>query len=199
MTRTLIQLFAKPPVEGKVKTRLVPDIGTALATAVYQHCLKRNIELVQNSLFDYQIWLTEPSSHPLFENEPLKYQQGNNLGEKMYLAISGELPRHYEKVILIGSDCLDLTTAILQKVCEKLQQHDLIIIPAIDGGYVLIAAKKSIDAELFNHIEWGSERVLRQTIEKVMHLGIDTVILNQLRDIDRIDDLQHYAELKQYL
>jgi len=199
MSQALIQLFAKPPIKGKVKTRLIPEIGEKSATAVYQHCLKKNIELVKNTPFDYQIWLTETSSHPLFKGEPVKYQKGKNLGEKMFHALSVELQQHDKKVILIGSDCLDLTTEILNKVCEKLQRHDLVFIPALDGGYVLIAAKKAIPAELFKDIEWGSEWVLRQTIEKAMQLGINTVILNQLRDIDRVDDLQHYAELKQYL
>ena len=118
----------------------------------------------------------------------------------MYHALSVALTQQdYKKVILIGTDCLDLTTALLQKVCEKLEQHDLLFIPAWDGGYVLIAAKQSIDKNIFQGIEWGSDRVLRQTIERTMQSGINTVVLNSLRDIDRVDDLQHYAELEPYL
>ena len=199
MPQTLIQLFAKPPVAGKVKTRLIPDIGAKSATAIYRYCLQNNIELIQNSVFDRQIWLTEPTNHILFNNEQIKLQQGKNLGEKMFHAISDAFSSHYEKVILIGSDCLDLTTELLQKVCDKLQQHDLVLIPALDGGYVLIAAKQSISPELFKDIKWSSERVLKQTLERAMSAGINTFVLNPLRDIDRVDDLQHYAELRQYL
>ena len=199
MSKTLIQLFAKPPVEGKVKTRLIPDVGIKSATAIYRHCLQSNIKLLKNSTFDTQIWLTEPSQHTLFKNEEVKLQQGNNLGEKMYHALSAALSSHYNKVILIGSDCLDLTNALLRKVCEKLQQHDLVLIPALDGGYVLIAAKHSINPIIFKDIEWSSEKVLKQTIERAMSAGINTFVLNPLRDIDRAEDLQHYAELKQYL
>jgi rSAM/selenodomain-associated transferase 1 len=198
MTKTLIKLFAKPPVEGKVKTRLIPDIGEKSATAIYQHCLKSNIKLVKQSAFEYQIWLTEVSDHPLFKNEKVKIQQGNNLGEKMLHALTEALSLH-TKVILIGSDCLDLSTSLLKRVCEKLEQHELVFIPALDGGYVLIAAKESIDPNIFKDIEWGSDSVLTQTLERAMQSGIDTAVLNPLRDIDRVDDVQHYAELKQYL
>ena len=198
MKKTLIQLFAKPPVEGKVKTRLIPDLGAKAATAIYRHCLKSNIKLIKQSTFDFQIWLTETSDDPLFHNEPVKYQQGHNLGDRMLHALTDALS-HHTKAILIGSDCLDLTTPLLQRVCKKLQQHDLVLIPAHDGGYVLIAAKQSIDPVIFKDIEWSSERVLTQTLERAMHAGINTVVLNPLRDIDRVDDVQHYAELQQYL
>ena len=198
MTKTLIQLFAKPPVEGKVKTRLIPDIGEKSATAIYRHCLKSNIKLVKQSAFEFQIWLTEVSDHPLFKNEKIKIQQGDKLGTKMFHALTEALSRH-TKVILIGSDCLDLSTPLLQRVCEKLEQHELVFIPALDGGYVLIAAKESIDPNIFKDIAWGSDSVLTQTLEQAMQSGIDTVVLNPLRDIDRVDDVQHYAELQQYL
>ena len=198
MKKTLIQLFAKPPVEGKVKTRLIPDIGAKSATAIYQHCLKSNIKLIKQSTFDFQIWLTETSDNQLFHNEPVKYQQGPNLGDRMLHALTDALS-HHPKVILIGSDCLDLNKQLLHRVCAKLEQHDLVFIPAHDGGYVLIAAKQSIDPVIFKDIEWSSAKVLTQTLERAMHAGIDTVVLNPLRDIDRVDDVQHYAELKQYL
>ncbi len=199
MTKALIQLFAKPPIAGMVKTRLIPDIGTRPATAIYKHCLQSNIELLKKSSFEYQIWLTEPSDHDLFQHQDIHYQQGNNLGERMYHALFDALSRQTDKVILIGSDCLDLSPSLLQKVCEKLEQHELVLIPALDGGYVLIAAKNSIDPVLFRHIDWGSEKVLLQTMESAMFAGINTFILNPLRDIDRINDVKHYTELKQYL
>ncbi len=198
MTQTLIQLFAKPPVEGKVKTRLIPELGAKSATAIYRHCLKSNIELIKQSNVDFQIWLTEPSEHPLFDNEPVKYQQGHNLGDRMLYALTDALSDH-TKAILTGSDCLELSTPLLQRVCEKLDQHELVFIPAHDGGYVLIAAQQSIDPVIFKDIEWSSEKVLTQTLERAMQAGIDTAVLNPLRDIDRVDDVQHYAELKQYL
>ncbi|MBC8212140.1 MAG: TIGR04282 family arsenosugar biosynthesis glycosyltransferase [Gammaproteobacteria bacterium] len=199
MFPTLIQLFARPPLAGRVKTRLIPDVGVQSATAIYRHCLQHNLQLVQQTDFDVQIWLTDPSSDTIFNHQPISIQQGKHLGQRMYYALADALQNGYQKVILIGSDCLELSPAILQRVCAKLDQHDLVFIPALDGGYVLVAARHSIDCRLFEGIDWGSAQVLIQTLEAAMRCGINTALLNPLRDIDTADDLQHYAELKQYL
>jgi len=199
MKSTLLQLFAKPPIEGQVKTRLIPAIGAAKATAVYRHCLAANIRLLKKTGFDYQIWLTEPSDDELFHHQPIAYQQGPDLGARMLHALQQALASEYDKVILIGSDCLDLSSNILHRVCDKLAQHELVLIPALDGGYVLIAARHSIHQTLFDAIDWSSEYVLTQTLERAMRAGIDTLVLNPLRDIDRVEDLQHYASLTELL
>jgi len=199
MKTTRLQLFAKPPVSGQVKTRLIPDIGTDKATEVYRYCLKRNLELLKDAPFDYQIWLSEPSDDALFKDKPIQYQQGKDLGARMLHALRDGLQQGFHKVILIGSDCLDLSSDILKRVCEKLQQHELVLIPAQDGGYVLIAVRASVHPELFRDIDWSSEKVLKQTIERAIHDGLNTLIMNPLRDIDRIEDLQHYAQLTKLL
>lgn len=199
MSETLIQLFAKSPVPGKVKTRLIPDIGITSATAVFRYCLETNLNLIKHSSFDYQVWLTETSDDPLFANYPIHIQQGKSLGERMYQAISSQLNNNYDKVILMGSDCLDFTQELFNKVTDKLDHHDLVFIPALDGGYVLIAARNHITPEIFTSIAWGTDRVLLQCLEKAMSCGINTVILNPLRDLDRVEDIQHYAALKQFI
>ena len=199
MHHTLIQIFAKPPQEGTVKTRLIPDIGVESATAIYRHCLKSNLNMLQQGGFEYQIWLTEHSDHALFAQQDIQLQQGTGIGERMYFALSTELDRkpssYYQNVILIGSDCLDITAKILQRVIMKLQHHDVVFIPALDGGYVLVAARNEIDARLFQSIDWSTEKVLRQSLHIAMDQGISTAVLNPLRDIDRLQDVKHYAEL----
>lgn len=200
MNRTVLQLFAKPPVQGLVKTRLIKDIGVKSATEVYRHCLQKNIRLLQDSPFDHQIWLTQASMDPVFNHQPVFIQQGKDLGAKMYHAMTDALTRQkYARVLLLGTDCLDLSPRLLHKVNRKLDQNDLVIVPARDGGYVLIAAKNRIDQTVFQKIDWGSEKVLLQTLERVMQNSISSTVLNSVRDIDRIDDLQHYAELTPYL
>jgi len=199
MPSTLIQLFARPPVAGRVKTRLIPALGVESATAIYLHCLQHNLQLIEHSGFEFEIWLSEAPADRFFARWPVTIQQGQDLGQRMYHALSSAFSNGCQKVMLIGSDCLELTPAILQHVCTRLDQHDLVLIPARDGGYVLIAARKSIDHRLFEDIDWGSERVLIQTLEAAMQCGINTALLNPLRDIDTAEDLQYYAELKQYL
>lgn len=200
MTQTLIQIFAKPPVAGKVKTRLIPELGIQTATAIYQYCLKSNLEMLDKSEFDVQVWLTEPSDHELFKRQQNFIQQGQDLGQRMYHALSFSLKQQpFQKVILIGSDCIELTHKILRRVEHKLSQFDLVIIPALDGGYVLIAAHFSIDKRLFENISWSTENVLSETLDIAMNLGISTSVLNPLRDIDQIQDVKHYAELLPFL
>lgn len=201
MTKTVIQLFARPPLKGKVKTRLSAKVGAENALSIYRHCLDFNLSLLRNCGFDYQIWLSEEPEKEWFPGENVKVQQGRNLGERMLFSMSSELQQtcRYDRVILIGSDCLDLTQSLLNQVETELDHNDLVIIPASDGGYVLIAARESINPRLFDDISWGSHKVMKQTQQRVMQSGIRASILNPLRDIDRIDDLQHYAVFQQYL
>ncbi len=202
MTSTLVQMFARPPVAGRVKSRLSDAIGAQRALAVYRHCLQHNLALIRASGFAYQIWLSEPGQDELFADDSLQLQQGSDLGERMYHALSSGLRANDDpsrRVMLIGSDCLDLNHAHLQRVAARLEQHELVLIPADDGGYVLIAARSHIPAALFAGIDWGSDRVLVQTLERVMQHCMRACILNPLRDIDRVADLQHYPGLQQYL
>ena len=201
MSETVIQLFARPPVAGRVKTRLMASLGADKALAVYRYCLRHSLSLARDSDFDHQLWLTETSRDPLFEGETIHLQQGVDLGQRMYHAMRSALDADngYRQVILIGSDCIDLCQTLLQRVVARLSSHQLVMVPALDGGYVLIAARESIDPVLFRNIEWGTATVLVQTLERAMRAGIDTFLLNPLRDIDRLEDMQQYAELQQYL
>jgi len=202
ISSSLIQLFAKAPIAGRVKTRLIADLGAERSLNVYLHCLEHNLTLLRDSGLDYQLWLDQPSDHPLFDREIIHCQQGNDLGEKMLYAMTQALEdqrSQFQRVILIGSDCLDITIELLQEVIHQLNQHPLVIVPALDGGYVLIAANKTINARLFDHIDWSTDRVLQQTLMSCQQLRLQPFIFNPLRDIDHLADMKHYAALQQYL
>ena len=198
MADTLIQLFARPPVEGRVKTRLIPALGSEKALAVYRHCLQYNLSLVGNSGFDHQLWLSESDHSGEFDNQRVHLQQGADLGARMLHAMHSGLD-DYRRVILIGSDCLDLSVGLLHQVDARLSQAELVLVPAEDGGYVLIAARKSIHPRLFEGIPWGTPRVLEQTKARIDELECNAFLFNSLRDIDRVEDLQHYPGLRKYL
>ncbi len=199
MKKTRLQLFAKPPLAGQVKTRLTPALSPQQAADVYRHCLQSSIALLQQSPFDYQIWLTEPSDDDLFKNQPVQYQQGPDLGARMRYALQHGLQQGFSKIILIGSDCLDIDNETLLRVSDHLQQHELVLIPALDGGYVLIAVRDQVPATLFDDIDWSTPKVLTQTLERAMHSGLDPLVMNPMRDIDQPEDLQHYPQLIQLL
>ena len=194
----VIQLFARPPVAGHVNTRLIPDLGQSLAADIYRYCLDYALRLVRQTAFDYQIWLSEDSHDSLFAGEPYYLQQGADLGSRMLSAIQGQLQRETTEacaVILIGSDCLDLTPAHIQQAIDSLASHDLVLLPTFDGGYALIGCRR-IDARLFVNVEWGGSQVLRQTLENAQSLNYRVSVLETVRDIDTLQDVNHYAELR---
>ena len=87
----VIQIFAKPPVEGKVKTRLIPDIGACKATRVFRHCLIYTLNLLRASHCNYQVWLSEETQDDIFQQEPYHLQQGSGLGDRMLFALEAIL------------------------------------------------------------------------------------------------------------
>ena len=194
----VIQLFAKPPVAGRVKKRLIPDLGQSLATDIYRYCLDYALRLVRQTTIDYQIWLSEDSNDPLFAGESYYLQQGADLGSRMLSAIQSHLQRKTTEacaVILIGSDCLDLTPDHLQQAIDSLTSHDMVLLPTFDGGYALIGCRR-IDARLFDNVKWGESQVLQQTLENAQSLNYRVSVLESVRDIDTLQDVNHYAELR---
>jgi rSAM/selenodomain-associated transferase 2/rSAM/selenodomain-associated transferase 1 len=194
-TMPVIQVFAKPPVEGKVKTRLIPDIGADKATRVFRHCLTYTLGLLRSSHCNYQIWLSEETHDDIFQQEAYRIQQGIGLGDRMLFALNSEVsakPCH--KVILIGSDCLDLNQAHFDQTFSALDNNDIVLLPTFDGGFALIGCRV-IDPLLFNRVEWSSSRVLQQTIDNAKLLNYQVHLLKMVRDIDTLSDLSHYPEL----
>jgi rSAM/selenodomain-associated transferase 2/rSAM/selenodomain-associated transferase 1 len=191
----VIQIFAKPPVEGNVKTRLIPDIGTSNATLVFRHCLSYALNLLRSSHCDYQIWLSEETQDGIFQQEPYILQQGIGLGDRMLFALETALSdKPNNKVILIGSDCLDLKQSHFDLAITALDTNDIVLLPTFDGGFVLIGCRV-IDPLLFIHVEWSSSRVLDQTIANAKLLNYQVHLLEMVRDIDTMADLSHYPEL----
>jgi rSAM/selenodomain-associated transferase 1 len=126
---------------------------------------------------------------------PLFLQQGKNLGERMANAFVRAWRQGTEQVLLIGSDCPDLDAAIINSGLENLQSHDLVLGPAADGGYYLIGLRASVDDRhtcLFEGIDWGTEQVLQQTVDRAENAELSFALLSKLHDIDRPEDLVHF-------
>ena len=96
--------------------------------------------------------------------------------------------------LLIGTDCLDLTSMHLQAAARALADHELVLLPALDGGYALIGCRE-IDPALFDGLKWSTERVYAQTLANARRLNFRVKTLEPVRDIDRLEDLEHYPEL----
>lgn len=193
----LIQVFAKPPVKGQVKTRLIPDLGESVATTIYRYCLDYTLNMVRQSELNYQVWLSEDSNDPIFQGEAYCLQQGDNLGSRMYHAINSQLEQQApgdSKIILIGTDCLDMTIKHLNQAIQTLCSHDIVLSPAFDGGFALIACRK-IDSRIFTNVEWGSNSAFAQTLDNAQAMDYQVAILETIRDIDTLQDVNRYTEL----
>lgn len=187
-------IFAKPPRPGLVKTRLIPDIGADNAARVYRYCLEYTLRMARDSGIDYQLYLTEESDDELLRDEPSAIQQGGNLGTRMLNAVKELLARSADGAIIIGTDCLDIQIGHLRAAAQALASHELVLLPAVDGGYALIGCSKAEPA-LFDDVAWSSDRVLAQTLANAEKLHYRTSSLETVRDIDTLQDLELYPEL----
>ena len=147
-----------------------------------------------------QLWCSPCPEHPFFLELKRHYaielraQRGRNLGERMHSAFVHAL-RRAPQAVLIGADCPALTAGDLRAACEQLNGgKEAVLSPACDGGYVLIGLTRPT-RELFTDIDWGSERVLAQTRQRLSELGRAWHELPTRPDIDRPEDL---ARLERY-
>ena len=189
-----LAVFAKPPRAGLVKTRLIPDLGAENAARVYRHCLQHVLDVARKSGLDYRVYLSEPDDNPVFETHPVQYQSGNDLGERMYNALCEMLRSNSAGAIIVGSDCLDIEVGHLEAAAQALIDHELVLMPAFDGGYALIGCRV-VDTALFEQVDWSTAEVLRQTTANANALGYRTRLLETVRDIDTLQDMEPYPEL----
>lgn len=196
----LIVQFAKAPIVGQVKTRLysalTPDDATALHCALVKHShqMLKSLDNVQNALavapLEHDFWRQE-----IFSGTPLWPQPVGDLGRRMHACFKSHLQGGVNPwVIVIGSDCPSLSPAYLASVITALEMgQQLVLGPASDGGYVLIAMASPLP--VFDGVDWGTSQVLAQTCANADLLGITPYLLAPLADVDRPEDL---AQLRQY-
>lgn len=191
----LIQVFARRPVIGQVKTRLEASIGATAALRCYRQLLGITLETVRQNRASAQLWLHGSPCHAVFRpfqsDLEFKAQTGRHLGERMNHALSHGL-RLASAVVLIGTDCPSLSSHDLDQAFEALEQgHDLVLGPATDGGYVLIGLS-SRQPSLFHGVQWGTQQVLDQTLTRARRKALKVAQLPPHSDIDTATDLKHW-------
>ncbi|MCP3851171.1 MAG: glycosyltransferase [Gammaproteobacteria bacterium] len=200
---SLIIIFAREPVKGRVKTRLIPALGQEGATKLYTQLLNYALNNVMNSALSPVELCVTPESHPDYfsrlscaEQFSLSFQEGDDLGLRMLNALNQGLC-HYSKVILMGTDCPFLTKRDLQEAITSLDKHDMVFSPASDGGYVLVGAKKVVP-HVFENIEWGTDQVMIQSRQVLIESQISWQELSLQDDIDLQSDLIKLKQLDEF-
>ena len=193
-----IIIFTKNPVEGHVKTRLIPEWGTEGALHLYKDILKKTIESVKQSEIDHiYIYCTPDLENPYLQFCSRQYeidlvlQRGSNLGERMNNAFV-EILNQYSHAIIVGCDCPELNSQDINIANEKLKnEFDIVIGPAEDGGYYLIGMHEP-HPEVFENINWGCDSVLDDTRNHISSNDLKSFELEQKWDLDMPDDVHRY-------
>jgi rSAM/selenodomain-associated transferase 1 len=193
-----IQLFAKAPLVGAAKTRLIPALGAAGAARLHERLLRETLaRLAPALLAPIELWCAPDCDHPVFVELAARYaltlrrQRGEDLGERLQQAAADALSggaEAAEMVLLIGCDCPDLDAGYAAEALEALEGHDAVLGPAADGGYVLLGLRRAEPA-LFRGMPWGGEHVAALTRARMHSVGLRWRELAVLRDLDRPEDL----------
>ena len=196
MANNLI-IFIKNPVTGKVKTRLAADTGNEGALEIYNYLLSSTRKIADEAdatrYLMYSDYVNYTDEWP--ESMYIKLAQtGVDLGDRMYNAFSA-VHKSGDKTIIIGSDCPYLTYQIIEDGFKMLDSHDLVFGPTEDGGYYLLGMKSNFK-ELFENIEWSTDKVLEQSIQSIKDLNLTYSLLPVLEDIDTLTDWHNYLAFR---
>lgn len=192
----ILLIFIRNPVLGAVKTRLAHTVGPERALEIYEFLLDKTRQTALGTKAARWLFYTENEEQMgawdghYFEK---KRQSEGDLGERMGAAFAEAFRQNRDaRVVIIGSDCPDLTPDLLEKAFEALNSFNFVIGPVLDGGYYLLGMRR-MEPSVFSGIDWSTERVFEQTVARIEALGCTYQTLPQLRDIDTEADWIEYA------
>jgi rSAM/selenodomain-associated transferase 1 len=189
MPRTSIAILARAPVPGLTKTRLIPSIGAHAAAKLQEAMTERTVLMALAArIGPVTLWCAPDPSYAAFRELAaqhkitLKRQPEGDLGARMLAAFGAD------PTLVVGSDCPALKPEHFEAAAAALGEADVVLIPAEDGGYVLIGARAP-QPGLFSGVSWGTATVLAETRARIAKLGLKSVELPALWDVDTEDDL----------
>jgi rSAM/selenodomain-associated transferase 1 len=185
-----VVVFAREPLPGRVKTRLAAAIGEGAAASVYAALLERTVAVAAGTDFDLVVSYAEAPSPAWTADLTQRWevQRGGDLGERMRDAFDRRFGEGRECVVVVGSDCPPLQQEHLADAADALENVPVVIGPATDGGYWLVAQRRP-GRDLFSGIPWSSPNTMDATRERLATLAVDWVELDEFYDIDTETDL----------
>ncbi|MEA2118665.1 TIGR04282 family arsenosugar biosynthesis glycosyltransferase [Halovibrio sp. HP20-50] len=193
-----MHLLAKAPLPGQAKTRLAPLLGSEGAANAHaelvRHCVANACKALPAE--NITLWTALDHAHPLFIELreafglTLTPQPNGDLGARIRYALNSTPG----PAMLMGSDCPSISAELITTCARQLASHDVVILPAEDGGYGLIGTQQDYP-KLFEAIPWGSERVLSETQQRIEALGLTAAYPATIWDIDRPEDWQRWKGL----
>jgi rSAM/selenodomain-associated transferase 1 len=197
-SQEVLVIMARYPEKGAVKTRLARDLGTQVTHRLY-HAFIEDLAEKFGFLHRQLIWYYIPESSPfpqLFSHPfACRPQSGSSLQERMLRIFEDLFREGYKRVVVIGADMPHIPVEAVDEAFALLNARgDVVFRPSVDGGYHLVGLRAALD--LFCGITMGTDRVLRETIERASSMGLSAHCLEPSFDIDTIEDLKR---LRQFL
>jgi rSAM/selenodomain-associated transferase 2/rSAM/selenodomain-associated transferase 1 len=197
-----ISIMAKAPIAGFAKTRLIPLMGAWGAARVQRQFIAQTICAAQQARIGaITLWCAADTQQRYFralqklQSTACEAQVGRDLGERMRRCAEHHFSQaEAAPLLIIGTDCPLLSPGRLQEAARSLAHSDACLIPAEDGGYVLLGLKKMIP-EVFSNIDWSTSRVMSQTQERLAQAGASLAVLPELWDIDEPHDWQRWQSM----
>ena len=199
--RKVLAIMAKYWTPGKVKTRLGKTIGMDRSAKIHQLFVQHLVQQFSGDEFESWMVATPDSALEAFRSElpphwSLKPQADGDLGKRMAAWFEYCISQQASGV-LIGADCPALSTAEVDVAFEHLGDHDVVLGPAVDGGYYLIglrAPAKPDYSDLWREISWSTETVFQSTLSRAEDMGLSVAILPAREDVDTETELEHLCQ-----
>jgi uncharacterized protein len=194
LTANCLIIFTRYPEPGKTKTRLIPALGELGAAQLHRRMAEHTVRQARALSCAIEVWYVG-STEKLMQNwlgKDLWYreQPAGDLGDRMCAAFRSAFDQGYQSVMIVGTDCPEITTELLAQGFAELQNQVVAIGPAIDGGYYLIGLQRLVP-KLFQEITWSTATVLVKTLAIAEQLQLTTYLLPSLPDIDLPADLRY--------
>lgn len=190
----ILLVFAKAPVEGRVKTRLARTVGEARATLLYREMGRTVVDQLRGGPYRIVVCHDPPDARDEVRawlggtGLTFRPQRGAGLGQRMAEAFSWALAGA-QRACIVGTDAPDVGRGIVEEAFSSLDEADVVLGPATDGGYYLLALSEA-RPEIFRDVEWSTPSVLDRTVERAKELGLTVRLLDERTDLDTAEDLE---------
>lgn len=191
-SKSLLIVFVKNLIPGTVKTRLAKDIGIDGALDVYKYLVEHTYETTKDLDYSKAVFYSEyVEIEDVWDTEEYKLfiQKGKDLGDRMLNAFTNAFDKKFEKVVIIGTDCYELKPKHIEEAFDALDEHDVVIGPASDGGYYLIGMNK-LYPQLFHDKKYSHDNVFKDVLTEIGEMNATFHLLPELNDIDTFQDLK---------
>ena len=206
--RDLLLVFLKWPESGRVKTRLAKNIGVDEAADIYRILVQRIIQHISPIYHQLEgiCWVFDPIEKELEVRHWIKKelkdlgfadlkrhlfwsQSDGDLGDRLQIAFKKAFSLDYERIVAIGTDCIGLNERTIEHALMSLSSERSIVFgPSFDGGYYLVGMRSHLGLSVFSNISWSTSRVLQQSLDQAVSLGLEYTLLEKFNDVDTLED-----------